>query len=196
MSRVKAFKGYAATQPVDIDRLPTDSAFVGKVIGVKVDENQYGQSIIFQLEITEGEYAGFFKKDYEARKNAGGQYDVKYKGIYRLNIPSGDGTERDGWTAQRFNRTMGAFEASNNGFQWRWETDELKGRAIGFVTRTAEFNGNEFTEIGMLISVDSARAGKFKPMKKRGESAPAVAMTPSAAPVQSAWEDTDDDLPF
>lgn len=194
MSELKKFAGYQAVQSVPREQLPV-GGYVARIEAVKMEQTRSSlQRMIFRVEICEGEHKDFYHKDYEARK--GGMYEAKYRGVYSINYPVGDGSEQDGWSINRFNRTMGAIEASNPGYTWDWRLESLKGKLVGIIVRESEYNGNPFTEIGMFINAENIRTGKYQLMKKRmplGDAAE-PATTPTAPP--GFVQVDDDDIPF
>ena len=54
--------------------------YAATIKAVKVEDDGPDQRLTLRLEITEGEYAGYYTKRYNADKDRGGQYEVKYKG--------------------------------------------------------------------------------------------------------------------
>ena len=141
---IKRFGNYKAEYQAGGSFEPlAPGAYVCSIIGAKVEETQYGQKLVFQVDVIEGEAAGYFQKRYQA--GAGGQYENKYKGVFRINVPTGDGSEQDGWAINKFNSTMGAIEMSNPGFRFDFDKPE----------------------IGAFVPVDDVRMGKVRPMKKR-----------------------------
>lgn len=171
-------------------------AYVCSILGAKVEDTQYGQRLIFQVDVIEGEAAGYFQKQYQA--GATNAYENKYKGVYRLNVPTGDGSERDGWSINKFNSTMGAIEMSNPGFRFSFDLPEsqFKGKLVGINVREFDWAWNgqtgTKTEIGAFVPVDDVRMGKVRPMKKRElRNAPEA-----AAPMVGFTAVETDELPF
>ena len=169
---IKRFGNYKAEYQAGGNFEPlAPGAYVCSILGAKVEETQYGQKLVFQVDVIEGEAAGYFQKRFQA--GAGGQYENKYKGVFRINVPTGDGSEQDGWSINRFNSTMGAIEMSNPGFHYDFDKPEnqLKGKQVGINVREFDWamNGNmgTSTEIGAFVPVDDVRMGKVRPMKKR-----------------------------
>ena len=194
MSELKKFAGYQAVQSVPREQLPV-GGYVARIEAVKMEQTQYStQRMIFRVEICEGEHKDFYHKDYEARKC--GMYEAKYRGVYSINYPVGDGSEQDGWSINRFNRTMGAIEASNPGYTWDWRLESLKGKLVGIIVRESEYNGNPFTEIGMFINAENIRTGKFQLMKKRMPQGDAAEPASASVAPPSFTEVDDEDIPF
>lgn len=150
------------------EKLPTDQAYVCKIIAAKeVDQETNGYRIHrleIALDITEGEYANYYQDRFNADKER--TEDAKWKGVVRLNIPKGDGTEKDGWTMKTLNTALYNIEVSNAGYTWDNVLEHLKGKAIGLVLRDKEYeiNGSTgfYSEPFKLITVQDAKDQKFR----------------------------------
>lgn len=127
--------------------------YVGKIINALANERM----LSIKVEITEGEYAGFYQENYETQAN--GQYTPKYKGYLRLFIPSEKGTKSDEINKSRMEQAICKIEKSNPGYTWDWDERKLAGKVIGLNVRNASWNGNQYTEIGCFESVDDVRNG-------------------------------------
>lgn len=195
---MKQFNGFNAAHNVTPnegqERLPVGS-YVCKILSACCETMTNGnECLIISFDVAEGEHAGYYTKKYEAAKDA--YPDAKYKGTYRIFAPSGDGSEKDGWTLNRFNKDIGAIEDSNNGFKWAWNEAALKGKTVGVVMRDREweYNGNfgTMTEPAFLCSAESARAGlrKAKPKLLKKSASPASSAT------AGFYETTSEELPF
>lgn len=141
--------------------------YVCKVIGVKYTKGEEGKSdfIEIQFEIAEGEYKGFFQKQYEANTNE----DKKYKGRTKIYIPTDDGSEKDGWTKKTFAGWTNAFEESNEGYLWDWDEKKWKNKLIGIVfgeTGTV-ISGRDvvYTEARFAVSAEKIRSGNYPAAK-------------------------------
>lgn len=195
---IKRFGNYKAEYQAGGSFEPlAPGAYVCTILGAKVEETQYGQKLVFQVDVIEGEAAGYFQKRFQA--GAGGKYENKYKGVFHINVPTGDGSEQDGWSINRFNSTMGAIEMSNPGFHFDFDKPEnqLKGKLVGINVREREWemNGNTgvTTEIGAFVPVDDVRMGKVRPMKRRE----LQNRSDAAAPMASGFTAVEtDELPF
>lgn len=149
------------------EQLPVEQAYVCEIKGAKeVDyETTSGYRVHrldIALDVCEGDYKDYYQKKYDADINE----DKKFKGVVKINIPRNDGTEQDGWTIKSFNTQLCAIEDSNAGYTWDNVLDHLKGKKIGLVLRSKEweFNGNRgfYSEPYKLISVANAKAQKFR----------------------------------
>ena len=91
---IKRFSGYDEAQAyTDTQQLPR-GGYVCRILNAAVQDNQYGQSIKVAFDIDEGDFKGHFRKMYDAKTNP----DKKWPGVFLLNVPADDGSERDNWT--------------------------------------------------------------------------------------------------
>lgn len=155
----------------DREKLPL-GAYVCKVKGVRIDAADYGEQLVIQFDIAEGEYMDFYKREYAANTNA----NKKFKGVLRVWLPRDDGSEKDEWTKSTFKGMVTSFEKSNPGYVWNWNEQTLIGRMIGVMFRNEEWEYEGKTGWAVrpfrAISVDSARSGDFtlpkdKPLKNK-----------------------------
>ena len=170
--------------------------YVCNIISAKEETYDWGSRLVMAVDIAEGEYAGFFRKDYDNNDRE----DKKWRGTFRINVPKDDGSEQDGWTKRKFGNFIWAVQESNPGYAWNWDEKTLKGKKIGLIYRRFEWemNGNSgwSTEAGGAISVDDCRSGNFKPLKDRAlKNRSSQTDTGSSATVSTAVDD-EDDLPF
>lgn len=154
------------------EQLPVDQAYICKIIGAKevdytTDSGYRVHRLDIALDVIEGEYTGYYQKRFDNDNSE----DRKWKGVVKLNIPKGDGTEQDGWTIRSFNTSLCNIEDSNPGYTWDNTLDHLKDKKIGLVLRRKEYemNGNRgfYSEPYKLITIKNARVQKFrKPQDK------------------------------
>lgn len=165
--------------------------YVCQILSARVEENDWGDTLVIAHDVCEGEYAGIFKRDYDNNQND----NKKWRGTFRLRLPKDDGTEQDAWKKRSLGNTVWALEQSNPGFAWNWDEKSLKGKKIGLIYRNKEweYNGRSgwTTEAGAAESIDNIRNGKFKPLKDRP-----LANKPSATAYAAEVAEDDSDLPF
>lgn len=159
---MKKFNGYEETQAfTDRERLPK-GAYVLKVLNVSEVTYSWGSVLKFDVDVAEGEYKDFYKKDYDSQT----QEDKKWKGSLRLSIPKDDGSEKDGWTKGRFKTAMNDFEQSNAGYRWDWDETKLIGKLIGGLFNNKEWEMGDktgwFTQCKRFITVENVRTEKYK----------------------------------
>ena len=79
---MKAFEGFKSEAPrMSFPMLPA-GAYAGVIRDIRIDGNEPNQSLVFCLEVTEGEYAGYYAKRYQhdaERARANGDFTAKYK---------------------------------------------------------------------------------------------------------------------
>ena len=163
----------------------------GYVCDIKSAKEENGQ-LVLAIDVSEGQYAGFFKRDFDNNTNE----DKKWRGIYRMWIPKDDGSEMDAWTKRSFGNFIWSIQESNPGYAWDWDEKKLKGKKLGVLYRNKEWEFNDrtgwTTEAAGSCSVEDCRAGTFrlpkdKPLKnKPAEEAKSVPETAA----------DEEDLPF
>ena len=121
------------------EQLPV-GGYILKILDVKFQNYDWGDVIVLAFDIAEGEYAGFYKKNFEAQT----QEDKKWKGTYRMNVPKDDGSKQDEFTMSKFKTDIEAIEDSNSGYHWDWDESKFKGKTVGavFQNREWEMNGS------------------------------------------------------
>ena len=62
--------------------------YVAKVNAAVVETTDYGDRLIIYFDVIEGDYRGFFQKDYSEQNRE----DKKWRGIYRMYLPKDDGS--------------------------------------------------------------------------------------------------------
>lgn len=144
----------------DAERLPA-GGYVVRIINAKEETFDWGSRLAIAFDIEEGEYKGFYKRNFDAQQSE----DKKWKGTYRLNIPKEDGSKEDEWTQKKFNTVMVNIEESNPGFYFDWDESKLKGKLIGVLFNNKEWSINGktgfFTNPHSIVTVETIRSGKF-----------------------------------
>ena len=202
MAKIKGFKSEAPAKGFPM--LPK-GAYVAGIKNVKIEGEAPDQQIVFRVDVIEGEHTGYFTKRYNHDKDAGGNYEAKYKGDYKIQIPDGNNERRQHpeWDLKKLNNTVWAIEQSNPGFKWDGDTDhvgQFKGKTVGINMQYGTFNGIGFTKIGQFCVAEDARNGLVSPMKDmpdRMGDAPASASAPAADPAGFTPVEIDtEELPF
>ena len=151
-------------------KLPVD-AYVCRIKRAVIQNNSYGDQLCLLFDIVEGEYKGFYQKDFDSNT----QQDKKWRGVLRLWLPKEDGSEKDEWTKSTLKGMVTSVEKSNPGYMWNWDEQSLAGKAIGILYRNEEWEkdgkGGWSARPFRAMSVDSIRSGDFqipkdKPLKK------------------------------
>ena len=197
---MKAFDGFKSEKSSggSFGQLPA-GAYEGKITSVKIEGTEPDQTLAIALDVTEGEYAGYFSRRLKHdQENSTGKYDVKYKGVYRLRIPNPENTRAlyPDSDKKRFGDAIWRIEASNPGYHWDWNEKGLIGRAVGFSMQEGTFNDIPYTTIGRLEVIDDVRAGNVPPMKPRKprSDSSAVAVPETSAP--AGFTPVETELPF
>lgn len=172
---MKAYNGFEKkVSGKAYEQLPP-GPYVAVIKAVKLEGYEPDQALILRLDIAEGQYEGYYTKRYISdTKRENSKFPAKYKGDFRLRVPNDENTkamypESD---KKKFNDFVARIEASNPGYEWRWEEDTLKGLMIGVSVRQGTYNGSGYTKIARLETVDDVRNGKVSimpPMEPRGD---------------------------
>lgn len=182
---MKAVSGYSEAKAINFnasERLPV-GGYVLRILDIKEESYDWGEVIIFRFDIAEGEYKGFFDKQY---KNMPDEYK-KWKGTYRLNIPIQKGESEE--DIKKYKRSLGFFKSQIEAFNKsnginidcskEWSVDVLKSKLVGavFGNKEWEMNGRSgwFTNCDHLISIEDIHNDNFtipkdKPLKNSAES--------------------------
>ena len=151
-----------------ITQLPA-GPYVAKVLDVKIEGEEPDQRLAVMLDISEGPFEGFYMRKYQAQKERGSNYEIKYKGIIRIRIPNPDNQnarypESD---LRRFNDMIWRFQKSNEGFVFDGDEKALKGLEIGISVQEDSLNGNAFTKPVRFEIADDVRQGRVAVMEPR-----------------------------
>ncbi len=164
IKKYNAFKTEKMSGPREI--LPA-GGYVGKIMSAKVEEYNWAQVLILAWDVAEGEYAGFYKRDFDQNPNE----DKRWRGTLRMPIPDDSGSQENGWRARAFNNMIACLEESNPGYHWDWDETKLKGKGLGILVREREWEMNGSTgwttEASSTATIDAIRTGKFRIPKPR-----------------------------
>ena len=148
------------------------------------------------FDISEGEHKDFYANDYRAQSGE----DKKWKGVLRMNIPTDDGSEADGWAKRSFKTNILAIEESNNGYHWDWNEAQLKGKTVGIVFRSEEweYNGKRGWRTAPFKMVPAAdvKSGNIKMPDPKPLNGKAASQASTAADLSDFVEVASADLPF
>ncbi len=201
---MKAFKDYETTKSLNEFQTLPAGGYPCKIIAAKVVTytGQTGQTydkLEIAFDIVEGEYANYFKNDYDARTGE----MKKWKGVFRLSVPTDDGSDGDNWAKRVFRTCIEAVEDSNPGYHWDWYEAGLKGKFVGVLFRNEEWEYNGKTGWKAMpfrfIQYQDAQTGNFKipkekPLKRND--VPTVAPMSFEAAAAAVNSDDDDKLPW
>ena len=165
-NEIKPFNGFNPSLEKPREMLPV-GGHICKIVKAKAEDRSDGnQELVIMVEIADGPFANFYRKDFEFQKDFS-KYPARYRGIYRIICPTDHLRPEDAWRMDKFNHSLGAILESNPGYKWEWDAGSLAGLSIGISVRENEYRGSVFTEIGKLIPVSTIQEGKFRPMRRR-----------------------------
>lgn len=197
---MRPFNNYDTTQTISARAQLPVGAYICQIF--KAEEKVYTSpkgewhKLEISFDISEGEHKDFYANDYKAQTGE----DKKWKGVMRMNIPTDDGSEADGWAKRSFKTNILAIEDSNSGYHWDWNEAQLKGKTVGIVFRSEEweYNGKRGWRTAPFKMVPAAdvKSGNIKipdPKPLNGKSAPQTAYKPD---LSDFVEVNSNDLPF
>lgn len=195
---IPKFDGYddakKSAQKKKGEQLPA-GPYVCKIYGVKLGEG----FIKVQFDVEEGEYKGFFHKQYKENTAE----DKKYKGMATIWLPKDDGSQGDVYTKEKFARWTNSLEESNEGYVWDWDETKWKGKLIGIlygeVGKRIEDKDITYNEVRYPASVEYVRSGKAKAPKfyaYKGYQAQETPVASTSADFMNIPENIAEELPF
>ena len=191
---MKKIDGWESIQaPRDFEPLPL-GAYVMRIMGAAEKEFSGFSMLEISLDVAEGDFKDFYATDYRAQPEA----TKKWHGVLRLFVPTGDGSDKDKWSAARLKGAFEAIEASNPGYKWDWREESLKGKLVGCLYRNEEWRRADGTTSWSarpfrLIEAAKVRDGSFKLPKDKPLSGGSRANSKN---VDVIPDDLPDDLPF
>ena len=197
---MRPFNNYETTQTISARaQLPVGS-YICRIL--KAEEKVYNSSkgewhkLEISFDISEGEHKDFYANDYKAQTGE----DKKWKGVMRMNIPTDDGSEADGWAKRSFKTNILAIEDSNSGYHWDWNEAQLKGKTVGIVFRSEEweYNGKRGWRTAPFKMVPAAdvKSGNIKIPDPKPLNGKAASQASTAADLSDFVEVASADLPF
>lgn len=73
---IKNYEGQKAEKTVSVNHLPA-GGYVAKIVSAKVEDYQWGSVVVVAFDIAEGDFKGFFKKQFDDNPNE----DKKWRGV-------------------------------------------------------------------------------------------------------------------
>lgn len=160
------------TRPKDydnIDALPENGGrarlpkggYVCKILTVEENESKNGNPyLVFALDISEGEYMGFFAEDYQSQTG-----EKKWHFNHRLMIPT---DKSKPYTVQLFKTFNAYLEDSNPGWHFDFSQDEkqYRGKTIGVLVNEREYETRSgkrgmTTNIARIVKANTVRSGAY-----------------------------------
>lgn len=198
---MKKFSGYEEIQAyTESAKLPT-GGYIMKVQNVRLKKGQDDKSdmLILAVDVLEGEYKGFYKKQYDSQI----QEDKKWKGIFMIYCPKDDGSEKDTWTKRRFKTIMENIEASNPGYSWNWDENTLKGKVfgglVGEINTVIDGRNVTYNAVRFVTTVENVKKGNYRmpdPLYKNGASADLGVNEKQSSEFENIPEGADEEIPF
>lgn len=177
-------------------QLPKD-AYVIKIKDAKQEKWPSGDEVIrIAFDIAEGEYMGFYQKQFEANTSEDKKWPMD--AVFNLNVPA-DGCEQYVW--DNWNTFFADLEDSNGGFVFGGDLKSLRGKVIGglFHNRQSEYKGTIYDHIVMRYTrpADDVRNGKFGklPNDKLVNTAPKKTSAPDGEWMKIG-DTAEEELPF
>ena len=198
---IRSFRDFAQTKSYgEVQTLPK-GGYVMRILGATVEENSIGQYVKIQMDIAEGEYRDFYRRDYENQQTE----DKKWHCNYLLNVPKDDGTEQDGWTKRKFKTFTEALEESNPGYHFDWDEAKFKGLLVGGLFNLRQYEKSdgtigESTNLAAVCKVDTIRSGRYTLPKDKllaaGQGKSGAAVTMDEDGFMNVPDGLDAELPF
>lgn len=181
------------------EELPA-GGYICRIMGAKEVEykSQDGKpfhKLEISIKIEEGPYKGFYTRDYRSQALFGQQ---KWKGVLRPYCPTNGTSDQDRRSQGIFKSITDAIEASNPGYVWDWNENGLKGKLVGVMFRSEEweFDGRTGwkTQPYRFTATEYIRSGEFGIPKPKPLPANRKPSYPSS---NNGFEElSDSDLPF
>ena len=171
------YQGFEAKEnSTNFLELPPAGLYIGQIMAVRVVDadgvKTFRDWLEVMLEITEGDYKGRFTAVYNDQKERFGAENTRYRGTFRIAIPSGKEDEEE-WVRRSFEGNLWCVEQSNPGYHWDWDENKLTGKKIGINLRTRLYTYNdkdkETVEVARFETLDDVKSGKAKPAKVRDQ---------------------------
>ena len=193
MKPIKEFDKVQAAGAIDV--LPVGS-YVCEIKKCTEEKNNSGKGthLAILFDIAEGDYRGFFMKDWKAQNRE----DKFWRGIIRQNIPD-EKSEKYDMQFRFFKSFVNAVEDSNDGYAWDWDETKLAGKTVGVVFGEVEKKSQRgtvyvTTQADSICSAEAARNGTAKiPERRTLPGSSSSTFTPASGPVDVS---ADEEVPF
>lgn len=164
---MKPIKNWDSVQAAGERKSLPAGGYVLKINGARVETSPGGwEMLVVAFDIVSGEYAGFYRKRFDADTRANRKWPNG--GIFRIMLPV-DRDEPDAYTrkAGRVKSFTNAVEMSNPGYVWSWNEESLRGKMVGGLFGREEFETNDgkrawSTKMRFACSVERINSGDFR----------------------------------
>ena len=163
---MKKFSNWENVKPAAERQQLPKGGYIVKILDAKVrtytsDKGSF-EKLEISVDIADGEFKDFYATDYRSQT----QEDKRWRGVLRQYLPTDDGSEKDEWTKSIFKAMTDAIEDSNPGYHWDWNETGLKGKVVGALFRSEEWEYQGKTGFATrcfkFIPADMIKSGKFK----------------------------------
>lgn len=159
---MKKYNGFKSEIMQGFEALPTGGYICDIKAAEVIPTNNGGERLVISFDIADGEHKGYFAKQYKADNRE----DKKWKGVYNVFLPKGDGSQQDTWAVNRVNNLIGCLEDANPNFHWDWDEKKMKGCKVALVFRREEFQKSDGTygwtvKPFKVISIGDCKDGKW-----------------------------------
>lgn len=163
---MRKFSNWENVKPAAERQQLPKGGYIVKILDAKVrtytsDKGSF-EKLEISVDIANGEFKDFYATDYRSQT----QEDKRWRGVLRQYIPTDDGSEKDEWTKSVFKAMTDAIEDSNPGYHWDWNETGLKGKTVGALFRSEEWDYQGKTGFATrcfkLIPAEMIKSGKFK----------------------------------
>ena len=139
------------------ERLPKD-AYVVVIKDARVQKWPSGSEYIeIAFDIAEGDYAGFYTKQFNDSKNGSENAIWPYDARFTVDIPN---EKSEQWVWTRYDEFFTAIEDSNDGYVFASDLKNLKGKLVGGKFRNEHKKGYDNVKLKWTCSADSVRSGE------------------------------------
>lgn len=172
-------------------------AYVIEIKGAREDINRNGSGshLTIAFDIAEGEYKGFYQRQYDNSTNEDKRWPRD--ATFYLSVPS-DNSKPFVW--ENWNTFFADLEDSNNGFVFKGDVKSIKGKLIGgkFYLEQTEYNGNIYDHIRLRWTcvANDVRTGNPGAMPKDKLIERSSAMPTSDTDFMTVPEGSEEALPF
>lgn len=190
MSKLQKPAGWDEAQAFtgEFETLPA-GAYIAEIKSARADTTRTGKEcIILAFDIAEGEYKGFYQRQFDGDTRA----DKKWRGTY-MQVT-------EGASIPFYKGMVTSIEASNKGYKWDFDVSTLKGKQMGVLMGREQYVGADGTlkwavkcmaiRTTKAVKDGTAKAPEDKLVQGQGNK------TMSIADVGDFEEIDDGDLPF
>ena len=178
------------------------NAYVVKIVSAKEDvrSDTGGPCVKIAFDIAEGDYKGFYDKQYKQMKANSEDASWPYDAVFSLTVPTD--TTPD-YIRENYDTFFADLEDSNDGFVFDGNTKKLTNKLIGgkFRIKQTEKNGTvqDHTELYWTCVAEDVRqgkAGKLPNDKLIGSAPKATASKTDDDGFMNIADDSPEELPF